>query len=113
MIPHVNGLYSVAGHSQHHANIVKGKLTVCELHRVLGHVSQSAVLDAVKKGLIEGVKLDSTLQPEFCDACTQAKASRQPFPAETKNWARTYGELVHTDLWGPAQTTSISGYLYY
>ena len=113
MIPHVNGLYSVAGHSQHRANIAKGKLTVCELHRVLGHVSQSAVLDAVKKGLIEGVKLDSTLQPEFCDACTQAKASRQPFPAETKNRARTYGELVHTDLWGPAQTTSISGYLYY
>jgi hypothetical protein len=113
MIPHVNGLYSVAGHSQHHANIVKGKLTVCELHRVLGHVSQTAVLDAVKKGLIEGVELDSTSQPEFCDACTQAKASRQPFPAETKNRARTYGELVHTDLWGPAQTTSISGYLYY
>src|ERR1700710_1282765 len=69
--------------------------------------------NAVKKGLVEGVELDSTSQPEFCDACTQAKATRQPFPEESKNQALTYGELVHTDLWGPAQTASITGSLYY
>jgi transposase InsO family protein len=38
---------------------------------------------------------------------------RQPFPEETANRARTYGELVHTDLWGPAQTESVAGHLYY
>jgi hypothetical protein len=37
----------------------------------------------------------------------------QPFPEETTNRACTYGELVHTDLWGPAQTESIVGHLYY
>jgi len=112
-IPQVDGLYSVAARSQHRANVAKGKLTICELHRVLGHVAQPAILDAVKKGLIEGVELDSTSQPEFCEACTQAKLSRQPFPAETKNCARTYGERVHTDLWGPAQTMSMMGCSYY
>jgi hypothetical protein len=76
----VDGLYSVIFRNQHHANIAKAKLTVNELHQVLGHVSQTAVLDAVKKVLVEGVELDSTSQPEFCDACTQAKASHQPFP---------------------------------
>ena len=106
-------IYSIAAGSQHRANIAKGKLTICELHRALGHVSQPAILDAVKKGLIEGVELDSTSQPEFCEACTQAKSLRQPFPAETKNRARTYGELVHTDLWGPAQTASMMGASYY
>lgn len=64
---------------------------VNELHRILGHVSQTAVLDAVKNGLVTGVELDTTSKPEFCDV---------------------YGELVHTDLWGPAQTMSIAGALY-
>jgi transposase InsO family protein len=29
------------------------------------------------------------------------------------NHACIYGELVHTDLWGPAQTESVAGHLYY
>jgi transposase InsO family protein len=32
---------------------------------------------------------------------------------ETKNRACTYGERVHTDLWGPAQTASTMGCSYY
>jgi hypothetical protein len=103
-IPKVEGLYSLvgAGRRQHHAHIAKAKLTVCELHHVLGHVSQTTVLEAVKKGLIEGVELDATSQPEFCEACIKAKATRAPFPAESETRALRYGELVHTDLWEPA-----------
>jgi hypothetical protein len=89
------------------------KPTINELHRALGHVAQGAILYAVKQGLIEGVELNSTSTPEFCDACTKAKAMCQPFPAETTNHACTYGELVHTDLWGPTQTESVAGHLYY
>jgi transposase InsO family protein len=74
---------------------------------------QDAVQYAVKQGLIEGVELNSASTPEFCEACTKAKATHQPFPEETANRAHTYGELVHTDLWGPAQTESVAGHLYY
>lgn len=113
-IPQVEGLYSVVGRRQgHHAHLAKAKLTVNELHRILGHVSQTAVLDAVKKGLVMGVELDTTSKPEFCDVCIKAKSVRKPFPAEATSRALTYGELVHTDLWGPAQTMSIAGALYY
>jgi hypothetical protein len=38
-IPQVDDLYSVVAHSQHHANMARGKLTICQLHRALGHVS--------------------------------------------------------------------------
>jgi len=110
-IPQVNGLYAIPAQAEESANMAK--LTVCELHRMLGHVAQGAVLHAVKTGLIEGVELNSTSAPEFCEACTKAKAARQPFPKETQNRARTYGELIHTDLWGPAQTESVAGHLYY
>jgi hypothetical protein len=73
-IPQVNGLYTIATPVQEHANITK--LIVCELHHVLGHVTQGAVLHAVKEGLIEGIALDATSKPESCDTCTKAKVLR-------------------------------------
>jgi hypothetical protein len=110
-IPQVNGLYTIAAPVREHANIAK--LTVCELHCVLRHVAQGAVLHAVKEGLIEGVALDAASKSEFCDTCTKEKATRIPFPKEMQNRARVYGDLIHTDLWGPAQTESIAGHIYY
>jgi hypothetical protein len=112
-IPQVNGLYTIAAPAQAQERANVAKLTVCELHCVLGHVAQGAVLHAVKEGLVEGVVLDAASAPEFCDTCTMAKAACQPFPEETKNRARAYGELIHTDLWGPAQVESVAGHLYY
>ena len=112
-IPQVNGLYTISTPFTHQAHIAQERLSVHALHRILGHVAQPAVSHAVKKGLIEGVELDFTSTPEFCDVCAKAKAARQPFPEESQNRAHTYGELIHTDLWGPTQTASISGSLYY
>jgi hypothetical protein len=96
-IAQVNGLYAIPAQTEESAHVAK--LTVNELHHALGHVAQGAVLYAVKQGLIEGIELDSASTPEFCDACTKEKAMRQLFPTEMKNHARTYRELVHTDLW--------------
>jgi hypothetical protein len=112
-IPQVDGLYSVLGQHKERANLAREKLTVCELHRVLGHVSQEAVRQMVAQGLVVGVELDSSSTPEFCEACAKAKATRQPFPEETKSRALRYAELVHTDLWGPSQTVSLGGCSYY
>jgi hypothetical protein len=113
-IPHVEGLYSVlARRRKSTTNQTKPKLTVYELHKVLGHVSQTAVLDAMRKGLIEGVKLDSTSQPVFCEVCIKAKAKHKPFPKESESRAMQYGKRVHTDLWGPSQTESLGGCKYY
>jgi hypothetical protein len=110
-IPQIGGLYTIAASVQHQAHIAK--VSVRDLHRALGHVVQPAVIDAVQNGLIGGVELFSDPKPEFCDACMKAKALRQSFPAETKNRSTEYGEIIHMDLWGPAQTASISGSVYY
>jgi hypothetical protein len=87
--------------------------TLGQLHRQLGHVGQTALAEAVKKGLVVGVDLDPESKPEFCDTCVKAKSAQQPFPKESKTRALTYGELVHMDLWGPAQTVSLGGCKYY
>jgi hypothetical protein len=63
--------------------------------------------------LIKGVALYATSKPVFCDTCTKAKATCIPFPKETQNQACIYGDLIHTDLWGPTQTESVAGHLYY
>jgi hypothetical protein len=110
-IPQIGGLYTIAASVQHQAHIAK--VSVSDLHRALGYVAQPAVIDAVWNGLIGGVDLFSNTKPELCDACTKAKAIQQSFPAETKNRSTEYGEIIHTDLWGPAQTASISGSVYY
>jgi hypothetical protein len=110
-ITQVNGLYAIPAKMEENTHVTK--LTINKLHRTLGHVAQGAMLYVVKQGLIEGIELNSASTPEFCDACTKAKATRQPFPAETTNHTCTYGELVYMDLWGPAQTESVAGHLYY
>jgi hypothetical protein len=110
-ITQIDELYSIPASAQPEAHIAK--LSVSDLHRTLGHVAQPAVIDAIRNRLIEGVELIPASKPEFCKACTKAKAVRQPFPSETKNQSTKYGELIHTDLWGPAQTMSINEGLYY
>jgi hypothetical protein len=111
LIAQVNGLYAIPTQTEESTHVAK--LTINGLHQALGHVAQGAVQYAVKQGLIEGVELNSASTPEFCDACMKAKATCQPFPEEMTNCARTHGELVHTDLWGPTQTESVAGHLYY
>eukprot|EP00955_Chlamydomonas_euryale_P012700 137087-Chlamydomonas_euryale.AAC.1 len=43
-----------------------------------------------------------------CEPCIMAKHVRTPFPS-SKNQASRRLELIHTDLQGPFQTTSIGG----
>jgi transposase InsO family protein len=105
-----HGLYAIPTQMKESTHVAK--LTINELHCTLGHVAQGAMLYTVKQGLIEGVKLDSTSTPKFCDTYTKAKATRQPFTAETRNCAHTYGKLVYTDLWRPAQIENVAGHLY-
>jgi hypothetical protein len=112
IILQVEGLYRIAAASVlHEAHIAKA--SVSDLHRALGHVAQPAIIDALRNGLIEGVEMISTSKPQFCEACAEANAKRVPFPDESLTHAKKYGELIHTDLWGPTQTASISGSLYY
>lgn len=80
---------------------------------ILRHISQAAVKHAIEEGLIEGLALNPTSCEEFCDACVKAKSTRKPFPKEASRHAKTYGEVIHSDLWGPAQTVSLVGSSYY
>jgi hypothetical protein len=48
-----------------------------------------------------------------CDACIQGKSTAQPVPQESSSKYREIGELVVTDLWGPAQVMGKGGTNYF
>ena len=66
----------------------------------------------VTKGIISGIKIDTKSTTDFCKSCIQGKAQQQPFPKESKTKYNTYREKIITDLWGPAQVTSLGGHSY-
>ena len=62
--------------------------------------------------LVEGLDIDQNSSIKDCDACTQAKQTRVPFPKQATSRSQNPGELIHTDVWDLAQTTSWSGMRY-
>ncbi|TFY76442.1 hypothetical protein EWM64_g7571 [Hericium alpestre] len=89
-------------------------LSAAELHRRLGHMSIDAAKSLIRKGAIVGIDLKTLTEVmELCRACVQAKITRIPFPKErSRPRATTYGKLISSDLFGPAQVKSIAGSQY-
>jgi hypothetical protein len=116
-IPEVRGLYRVgdfpvSAHT-HVASAAIKQISVSELHRRMGHVNHDDLRHMVEKGMVTGVNLDMSSKPEFCEACIKAKATRKPFPKESKTEHKSYGDKVVSDVWGPASVQSIGGKRYY
>jgi len=85
-----------------------------EAHRRLGHISISSMKTLFNNNLVTGLEVDQSTDPSIqCTSCIQAKAIHQSFPKESPNRAARPGDLIHSDLWGPAQTASPSGSKYY
>ena len=49
---------------------------------------------------------------EFCKVCALVKIKRGPFPKNCTHPAQEVGEVIHSDLWGPASVTALGGGLY-
>jgi hypothetical protein len=48
----------------------------------------------------------------ICKGCTQGKYMKKPFPSSDSK-AKGALDIVHSDLYGPFSTTSLSMYVYY
>src|SRR6266850_5187943 len=118
-IPEVNGLYriSLAEYTSHvveEALAATNRITISELHRKMGHINHDDLRHMVQNGTVTGIDLDMDSKPEPCPTCIEAKATRRPFPKlSTSDRAKSYGDKVVSDLWGPAPTATIKGKKYY
>jgi hypothetical protein len=89
--------------------------TWLEWHKILGHISPQALQRLKNTNAVSGMEIiESPEGLNFeCEACIQAKAHTRPFPKESSTEIKEIGELIVTDVWGPAKTASIGKYRYY
>ncbi|KAG5719565.1 hypothetical protein E4T56_gene14204 [Termitomyces sp. T112] len=116
-IPAIHGLYctnsSITSSSpKHTVNVALKSITISELHHQMGHINHSDLQEAVHQGVINGIELDMSSVPEFCEACTKGKAQCQSFPKKSDTKYTHYGKKIVSNLWGPAQIKSLGGALY-
>ena len=107
-----NGLYRVE-----HALTVAAALepvNILTLHRRLGHVSLETIRSLVRNNAVAGLQLIDDYPPLFCDSCQYAKLTRKTIRKErVAPPANSFGDEVHSDLWGPSPLLTIGGRKYY
>ncbi|CAN1149827.1 Retrovirus-related Pol polyprotein from transposon TNT 1-94 [Linum perenne] len=78
-------------------------------HRKLGHISISVLSKLSRKNLVRGLpKLDSKKE-FFCDACVKGKHTRSSFKSKNNISSSRTLELIHMDLFGPANIMTLGG----
>jgi hypothetical protein len=84
------------------------------LHRRLGHISPDSIRALIRTNAVTGIHLIDDFPPFTCDSCEYAKMTRKAIRKERiAPQAETFGDEIHTDLWGPSPTLSLGGRKYY
>ncbi|KAF9653287.1 hypothetical protein BDM02DRAFT_3087698, partial [Thelephora ganbajun] len=110
-IPKSGGLYRVEQDPVY--TLSAEALTLDELHRHHGHVAHSTLKKMVDEGLITGIRLKDS-PATACKPCLLAKAKKKPIPnSRTGRRATKLGELIYSDVWGPATTRTVGHAEYY
>ncbi|CAA7270188.1 unnamed protein product [Cyclocybe aegerita] len=109
-----NGLYHVE-HGEVASSVSVTTITVEDLHRRMGHILHDAAQKLVKQGLVTGVVLEGDDgRMHTCESCEYAKATRKRVRKEREEpCAESFGNEIHSNLWGPAHTKMIHKKQYY
>lgn len=98
-----------------HTKLVAGLAVSGEIwHRRFGHLNYK-YLNSMKNGLVEGFDYTGSLSQSdsgICEICCQGKQMRLPFNHKG-NRAKSILEVIHGDLCGPMEVTSIGGSRYF
>jgi gag-polypeptide of LTR copia-type/Pol polyprotein, beta-barrel domain len=99
-----NALYAFAGK--------ESERDIMRWHQQLGHLNVAAVRDLIHNHSM-GAEIDGNIiQNADCLACIQGKQHKFPFKMG-RTRATSLGKLIHMDLAGPMQTTSLNGKRYF
>lgn len=110
------GMYKIESDSTpESANSVADAISLDELHRRLGHISPRTAKQLVQKGMITGLDYDRASTDKFdCPSCIHAKATRKPIAKKREgDRASSFGQEIHSDVWGPAPVSTRKGNQYY
>ena len=89
-------------------------VSAMELHRRLGHISITSACKLVQSGAVKGIKLDPNAPEMDCEACIYACTTRVLMSKLCISIpAQSFGDKVHTNVWGPASTSTVKGWCYF
>ena len=82
-------------------------------HKRIGHVNVQRLKNMQSKQIVDGLpKFRVDGMHKVCEACQFGKQARHAFPHE-KHVCQKALEVVHSDVWGPTKTATLSGCKYY
>lgn len=82
-------------------------------HRRLGHLNYSDMC-RMRDGAVDGINfIGGENQVRNCQVCCEGKQTRKPFGHSDNQRAEGILNLIHSDLCGPMETTSIEGTKYF
>ena len=81
-------------------------------HKRFGHVNFPRLREMQTKNIVFGLPKFRGRNGQVCEACQMGKQHRLPFPNE-RNRSRSPLDLIHSDVWGPAQNVSLGGSRYF
>jgi hypothetical protein len=89
------------------------KMSLMDFHHCMGHTNYCGLLEMLRSGVVTGIELTDT-NKKFCINCVQGQPRRNIIPKKSTGApAEKYGNIVHSDLWGPAQNPSLGGSHYF
>ena len=78
-------------------------------HKKLSHLNFKTINSLVKRDLVRGLPSLEFTSDDLCEACQKGKAKRASHKSKTINSITEPLHLLHMDLFGPVNITSIDG----
>lgn len=72
-------------------------------HCILGHINIWMIKTLQNNQLVTSLSVNKSQEPTQCTACIQRKQHVNSLPKEATETAEKIGDLVLSDVWGPAQ----------
>ena len=82
-------------------------------HRRFGHLGMRSLQTLAKGKLVTGFDYDHSKEISFCQACIEGKLHKSQSPATGGKRAKQPLELVHSDVCGKIETSSLGGGHYF
>jgi hypothetical protein len=106
----VGTLYLCTGNTDSSISLASTGVDTALWHHSLGHMSEKGMQIIHKRNLLPDLK---QIDLDFCEHCVYGKQKRVRFLRVRKEKKNERLDLVHTDVWGLAQVSSLGGSRYY
>ena len=93
--------------SFHEANSAADEKSLELWHQRFGHLGVKNLKLLHDQKLVDGMKLNDSEDMKFCEGCVKGKQKSNSFPKGQATRATELLEIVHSDVCGPMQTTSL------